>query len=119
MKYLKLFEDICWDEPFPEEEDLIDYLQEFFDKYSIKYLKDIHTDDYENDSNNYMIFHRNEASLSIDIYNDPNKEIYNHLLSIQPNIERRLGRKIVIQTSDYQSDGYLYNIIIYMRYVIQ
>ena len=34
MKHIKLFEN--FNTPFPEEVDLIDYLQEFFDKYSIK-----------------------------------------------------------------------------------
>ena len=111
MKYLKLFEN--FDTPFPEEEDLIDYPQEFFDKYSIRLLDDI--DDEYNDTNNYMIYHDIGASLSIDIYNDPDREAYKHLLSIQPNIERRLGYRLRIRVEDYSSSMSLYNIIIFKQ----
>ena len=108
--------------PSDEEENLIDYLQEFFDKHSIKLLSDIMDDNGsytpEIDTNNYMIYHDDDSTVSIDIYNDINKVVYKDLLSIQPNIEKRLGYMIRTCVEDYSRAMSLYNIRIYISAAI-
>ncbi len=105
MKYIKPFNE--------EEEDLIDYLQEFFDRYSISKI-DVDYDNEEDDkTNNYILYHHQKSiqkgfkknnrilTISIDIYNDPDSEVYNNLCLIQPNIEKRLGYALEIRLEDY------------------
>ncbi len=116
MKHIKYMEEI-YIKPFSDidddgEDDLIDYLQEFFDTYSIKRLENIKGNPDNDNVNNYIIYHQ---SLSIDIYNDPNRDVYKNLQSIQSNIEKRLGYKLNIELENYGDHLILYNIQIYRR----